>query len=93
MPELKARAEETIKAPIEMAKAEIVEAIKAKAEPVVSAPPPPPAPPMPSLPVPAPAAPPAAPASTVPKPASRNPFDSLEEEMAKLLGRAPGGKG
>jgi len=28
-----------------------------------------------------------------PAPASKNPFDSLEEEMAKLLGRAPDGKG
>jgi flagellar protein FliO/FliZ len=27
-----------------------------------------------------------------PKPVSKNPFDSLEEEMAKLLGRAPDGK-
>jgi flagellar protein FliO/FliZ len=27
------------------------------------------------------------------KPVSKNPFDSLEEEMAKLLGRAPDGKG
>jgi flagellar protein FliO/FliZ len=28
-----------------------------------------------------------------PRPASKNPFDSLEEEMAKLLGRTPDGKG
>jgi flagellar protein FliO/FliZ len=99
MPELKARVEETIKVPLETAKAEIVEAIKLKAEPVVSAPTLP-VPPMPS-PAPAPAttvapAPPAPPsptASTAPKMASRNPFDSLEEEMAKLLGRAPDGKG
>jgi hypothetical protein len=27
------------------------------------------------------------------KAAAKNPFDSLEEEMAKLLGRAPDGKG
>jgi hypothetical protein len=36
-----------------------------------------------------PSSPPAAPKA----PATANPFDSLEEEMARLLGRAPGGKG
>jgi flagellar protein FliO/FliZ len=41
-------------------------------------------------PAPAPAAPPPA---AQPRAASKNPFDSLEEEMAKLLGRAPDGKG
>jgi flagellar protein FliO/FliZ len=36
----------------------------------------------------------AAPAAAAPpRVASKNPFDSLEEEMAKLLGRAPDGKG
>jgi flagellar protein FliO/FliZ len=58
--------------------------------PVAVAPPPPPvavAPPPPPVAV----APPKPPATSAP--ASKNPFDSLEEEMARLLGRAPEGKG
>ncbi len=49
-------------------------------QPPAMAPPPPPAPSAPANPA-------------VARPVSRNPFDSLEEEMAKLLGRAPDGKG
>ncbi len=65
----------------------------------VAPPPPPPAPvaaPVASAPPPATQAatpPQVTAAAPAPKPASRNPFDSLEEEMAKLLGRAPDGKG
>jgi flagellar protein FliO/FliZ len=65
----------------------------ASAPPAPAAPKAPPPPVEPSAPVPA-AAP--APVTAAPSPAkstSKNPFDSLEEEMAKLLGRAPDGKG
>jgi flagellar protein FliO/FliZ len=79
-------------------KAKIEEAVKPAAPPPPPVTPPPPSPPSPAPaaapPPPAPAAPPAqATAAPAAKPASKNPFDSLEEEMAKLLGRAPDGKG
>jgi flagellar protein FliO/FliZ len=52
-----------------------------------------PAPPVPVPPMAAPVvAAPVVPAAQVAKPVSKNPFDSLEEEMAKLLGRVPDGK-
>jgi flagellar protein FliO/FliZ len=72
--------------------------IKAKIEEAMRPAAPPPPPPLPPSPAPA-AAPPApapvaqATAAPAAKVASKNPFDSLEEEMAKLLGRAPDGKG
>ena len=75
-------------------------------KPAVIPPPPPPTPvPPPVVSAAVPAAAPAAPAVAAPvaaapapapappaKPVSKNPFDSLEEEMAKLLGRSPYGK-
>jgi flagellar protein FliO/FliZ len=104
---MKSKMSEALKAPAAAPKVDVVEPVAPKpvAE-VVVAPPPPPPPPAPqpvpapppaaaaSVPMPAPQPAPVAPAPpAAAKPVSRNPFDSLEEEMAKLLGRAPDGKG
>ncbi len=87
-----------VPSPAEM-KAKLEEAVKAKLEAMptpAAAPSSPPAPP-PAAPAPPAAARPPAEAQPAAKSASaapaRNPFDSLEEEMAKLLGRTPDGKG
>jgi flagellar protein FliO/FliZ len=93
--EMKAKLEEAVQAKLQAV-------TPVKTPPPAEVPPPPPAPAKaaapPPPPPPAKAAPPPAAKPAAEKPApdqapSRNPFDSLEEEMAKLLGRAPDGKG
>ena len=80
--ELKATIEGALKTPAQPVAAPLIIAAPAVLPPAAPPVAPPPAP----LPV-APAAP------ALAKVASKNPFDSLEEEMAKLLGRTPDGKG